>query len=86
MVAQASSRLTKRCSETHSKKCLQFRISKQGGCAMNFLCKRLLWICLCCILAMPVQAQQDGQGHAALRHHPPQDQPLQKSPIQNRLR
>jgi hypothetical protein len=23
---------------------------------------------------MRVQAQEDGQGHAALRHHPPQDQ------------
>jgi hypothetical protein len=76
MVTQASSRLTNSCSDTHSKKCLRFRISKQGVCAMNFRCKLLLWSCLCCLLAMPVQAQQDGQGHAALRHHPPQDQAL----------
>jgi hypothetical protein len=48
---------------------------------MNLLCKLLLWSCLCCLLAMPVQAQEDGhgedgQGQAALRHHPPQDQLL----------
>ncbi len=47
---------------------------------MNALCKLLLWSCLCCLLAMPVQAQEvraleDGQGHA-MRHHPPQDQLL----------
>jgi hypothetical protein len=43
---------------------------------MNFLCKLFLWSCLCCLLAMPVQAQEDGQGRAALHRHPPQDQPL----------
>ena len=43
---------------------------------MNLLCKLLLWSCLCCLLAMPVQAQEDGQGHAALSHHPPKDQLL----------
>jgi hypothetical protein len=42
---------------------------------MNFLCKLFLWSCLCCLLAMPVQAQEDGQGRAALHRHPPQDQP-----------
>ena len=42
---------------------------------MNVLCKLLLWSCLCRLLAMPVQAQEDGQGHAA-RHHPAQDQLL----------
>ncbi len=40
---------------------------------MNVLCKLLLWSCLCCLLAIPVQAQEDGQGHAA-RHHPAQAQ------------
>jgi hypothetical protein len=43
---------------------------------MNFLCKLLLWSCLCCVLAMPVRAQEDGQGQAAVHHHPPQDQLL----------
>jgi hypothetical protein len=44
---------------------------------MNFPCKLLLlWSCLCCLLAMPVQAQEAGQGQAALHHHPPQDQLL----------
>jgi hypothetical protein len=43
---------------------------------MNFLCKLLLWSCLCCLLAMPVRAQEDGQGQAELHHHPPQDQLL----------
>jgi hypothetical protein len=53
---------------------------------MNFPCRLLLWSCLCCLPAMPVQAQEDGQsedghsgdehGHAMLRHHPPQDLPL----------
>jgi hypothetical protein len=42
---------------------------------LNVLCKLLLWSCLCCLLAGRVQAQEDGQGHAA-RHHPPQDQLL----------
>jgi hypothetical protein len=42
---------------------------------LNVLCKLLLWSCLCCLLAIPVQAQEDGQGHAA-RHHPAQDQLL----------
>jgi len=46
MVKRASSRLTNGFSENHSKNCLQFRISKQGGCAMNCLCKLLLWSCL----------------------------------------
>jgi hypothetical protein len=43
---------------------------------MNFPCKLFLWSCLCCLLAMPVQAQEDGQGRAALHRHPPQNQPL----------
>ena len=47
---------------------------------MNAVCKLLLWSCLCCLLAMPVQAQEvqsheHGQDQAA-RHHPPQDQLL----------
>ena len=41
---------------------------------MNVLCKLLLWSCLCCTLAVRVQAQQDGN-HAA-RQHPAQDQLL----------
>ena len=43
---------------------------------MNALCKLMLWSCFGCLLAMPVQAQEEAQGHAALRHHPPQDQLL----------
>jgi len=69
MVTPTSSRLTNSCSRNH-------RISEQGSCAMNFLCKLLLWSCLCCLLALPVQAQEAGQGQAALHHHPPQDQRL----------
>ncbi|HEY0801496.1 MAG TPA: hypothetical protein VGD54_11685 [Steroidobacteraceae bacterium] len=42
---------------------------------MNLLCKLLLSICLCCLLAAEVQAQ-DGQGQAGLHRHPPQDQLL----------
>jgi hypothetical protein len=50
------------------------RITQQGACALNLLCKLLLWSCLCCLLAtVPVQAQEGGQGQTA-RHHPPQDQ------------
>jgi hypothetical protein len=41
---------------------------------LNFLCKLFLSTCLCCVLAMSVQAQ-DGEDHVA-RHHPLQDQPL----------
>src|ERR1700739_533 len=53
---------------------MQSSSSRPRACAMNLLCKIFLWSCLCCLLAaMPVQAQEDGQGHAA-RHHPPQDQ------------
>jgi hypothetical protein len=47
--------------------------SRLRACALNLLCRLLLWGCLCCLLAtMPVQAQEGGQAHAA-RHHPPQD-------------
>ena len=42
---------------------------------MNILCKLLLWSFLCCLLAESVQAQEDGESHAA-RHHPLQDQAL----------
>jgi len=43
---------------------------------VNHLCKLLLfWSCLCCLLAIEVKAQ-DGQSHAGLSHHPPQDQLL----------
>ena len=35
----------------------------------------IVWTCLFCLLAMPVQAQE-AQGHAVLSHHPPQDQLL----------
>src|SRR6266436_10414036 len=75
MVALPPDRLT-----GSSGKRQQFRISQQGGCTLNALCKLLLWSCLCCLLAMPVQAQEvraleDGQDHA-MRHHPPQDLPL----------
>ena len=42
---------------------------------MNVRCKLLLWTCLCCLLAMPVLAQE--AGHSGVeRHHPPQDQLL----------
>ncbi len=40
---------------------------------MNSFCKSFLGICLCCVLMMPVQAQ-DGQDQAGLHRHPPQDQ------------
>jgi hypothetical protein len=44
---------------------------------MNSLCKLLLLCsCLCCLSAMPAQAQEAGHGQAALHHHPPQDQLL----------
>jgi len=43
---------------------------------MNLLCKILLWSCLCCVLAAPVQAQQAGQAEGAMHQHPPQDQSL----------
>ena len=42
---------------------------------MNLLCKLLLSICVCCLLAMPAEAQ-DGQGQAGLHQHPPQDRIL----------
>jgi hypothetical protein len=47
---------------------------------LTALCKLLLWSCLCCLLAMPVRAQEaraheHGQDQA-VRHHPPQDQLL----------
>lgn len=42
---------------------------------MNLLSKLFLGSCLCCSLVMPAQAQ-DGQGHAGLSRHPPQDQVL----------
>src|ERR1700704_2160835 len=38
--------------------------------------KLLLWSCLCGLLAMPVRAQENGQGQGVMRHHPPQDQAL----------
>jgi hypothetical protein len=38
-------------------------------------CELLLWICFCCLLAMPASAQDGGQRQAE-RHHPSQDQPL----------
>jgi hypothetical protein len=42
---------------------------------MNFSCKLLLlWSCFCCLSATRAQAQEAGQGRAALHHHPPQDQ------------
>jgi hypothetical protein len=41
---------------------------------LNFICKLLLWSIPCCLLAMPLQAQE-GE-HQPARHHPPQDQPL----------
>jgi hypothetical protein len=37
--------------------------------------KLLCLSCLCCLLAIPVQAQE-GQSQGMLRHHPAQDQPL----------
>jgi hypothetical protein len=61
----------------------QFRISEQGGCALNLLCKLLLCSCLCCQLAVPAQAQEAGQGQAARHRHPPQDQPLHEGSIQH---
>jgi len=69
MVTPTSRRLTISCSRNS-------RTSEQGACAMNFLCKLLFWSCLCCLLAVRVQAQEGGQGQAALHHHPPQDQLL----------
>ena len=42
---------------------------------MNLLCKLFFSICLCCVLVMPVRAQ-DGQDHAGLHQHPPQDRLL----------
>jgi hypothetical protein len=43
---------------------------------VNLLCKLLLfWSCLCCLLAIEVQAK-DGQSRAGLHHHPPRDQLL----------
>jgi hypothetical protein len=41
---------------------------------MNDRCKLLLWSCLCCLVAMRVQAQENGQGQPARHSHPPQDQ------------
>ena len=40
---------------------------------MSSFCKSFLGICLCCLLTMPVQAQ-DAQSQAGLHRHPPQDQ------------
>jgi hypothetical protein len=42
---------------------------------MNRLCELFLTSFLCCLLAMPLQAQEVGQGEAA-HHHPAQDQQL----------
>ena len=76
MVTPTSSRLTNSCWSNHEQisRLLGFRGKEPG--AMNFPCKLLLWSCLCCLSVMRVQAQEDGQGQAALRHHPPQDRLL----------
>lgn len=42
---------------------------------MILLRKLLFWSCICCLLAMEVQAQ-DGQSQAGIHRHPPQDLPL----------
>ena len=42
---------------------------------MNFLCKIILWSCLCCLLETSIQAEEAEQDHAS-RHHPLQDQLL----------
>ena len=34
---------------------------------MNFLCKILLWSSLCCLLAMPIQAQAMGPSSSAAK-------------------
>jgi hypothetical protein len=38
-----------------------------GDCAMNLLCKILLWSCLSRVLATPVQAQQTGRIEIAMK-------------------
>jgi len=38
---------------------------------MNVLCKILLWSSLCCLLAMPIQAQAMGRSSSAAKDAPP---------------
>jgi hypothetical protein len=51
-------------------------VPKERGRTMNFLYKLLSWSYLWCRSAIPVQAQESGQGQTSLHHHPPQDQLL----------
>ena len=52
-------------------------VPKERGRITNLFCELLLWSCIFCRLAIPVQAQEAGQGPASLHHHhPPQDQLL----------
>jgi hypothetical protein len=46
---------------------------------MNFLCKLLIRSCLCCLLAIRVQAQENEQGQGAQHYHPPEDQLLHET-------
>ncbi len=46
---------------------------------MNVLCKLLIWSCLCCLLAIRVQAQENEQDRGARRHHPAADQLLHET-------
>ena len=48
---------------------------------MNFLCKFLLWSSLCCLLAMPIQAQVMASSLSAARDATQQIQPVQPTAV-----